>query len=415
MPPKKKKQDAFTSIRVIGKRAQQLLQRAKGEATTSKTAKVKKPESKKHDEIVTHVSLVSIIKASFGILAIVAGAWLVYHLRDKIILLLLSIFLAAVIDPSVDALERHGVPRGVGILLHYFLAIFILVFLLISFIPIIAEQIQGIAVIISAEVDNFLANPHIDLPLIKDEVNIRLTTFLQSTLQNLQINEITDAMTQFGQSLSSAAQGGVRFATRIAGSVVNFVVSMIIVLVLAFFLQMEKEGIVSWIRSFFASAYRTYVDNKFEIMHNKISQWARGELLLMFTIFSLTLIALIILRLPYALTLALLAGICEFIPAVGPVIAAVPAVLIAFTQGGPVMGLVTIGVYYIIQWCENNLLVPLIMKRAVGLSPIAILFAMLVGVSFPDTIHPVLGIMLAVPTTTLIAIFLEDWRTGGKK
>jgi predicted PurR-regulated permease PerM len=312
-------------------------------------------------------------------------------------------------------MERGGIPRGIAILIHYFFAIFILLFLLFSFIPIIAEQIQGISIIISAEVDAFLSNPQIDLPLVKDEANLRLTGLAKSTLQNLNINQFTDALAQFGQSLSTAAQGGVRFATRVAGGVVGFFISMIIVLVLAFFMQIEKEGIIQWFRSFFPSNYRIYLDNKFEAMHSKIGQWARGELLLMLTIFALTLVALLILRMPYALTLAVLAGICEFIPAIGPFIAAVPAVLIAFTQGGFVMGMVTIGVYYIIQWCENNLLVPLIMKRAVGLSPIAILFAMLVGVSFPDTIHPVLGIMLAVPTTTLITIFLEDWRMGGKK
>lgn len=413
--PKKKEQNAFTSIRVIGKKAQRLLQRSKSSQQEEKKKTVRKPESKKHEEAYIHVSTQSIVKGAFGILAIILGAWAIYHLRHKILLLLLAIFLAAVIDPSVEKMEQYGIPRGLAILVHYFFAIFILLFLLLSFIPIIAEQIQGIAIIISSEVDTFLSNPRIDLPFVRDEVNIRMTGLVKSTLQTMNINQFTDALSQFGQSLSSAAQGGVRFATRIAGSMVNFFVSMIVVLVLAFFMQIEKEGILRWVRSFFPTNYRNYLDNKFEAMHTKIGQWARGELLLMLAIFSLTLIALLILRMPYALTLAVLAGICEFIPAVGPFIAAIPSVLIAFTQGGFVMGLVVAGVYYIIQWCENNLLVPLIMKRAVGLSPIAILFAMLVGVSFPETIHPVLGVMLAVPTTTLISIFLEDWRTGGKK
>lgn len=411
---KKKNNDAFTSIRVIGKKAQRLLQRARDDEPKKKST-VKKPSTKKHEEVTMHISVQSVVKSAFAILAIIIGAWMVYHLRDKIILLFLAVFVAAVIDPGVDTLQRYGVPRGIAVLIHYFVAIFIFLFLLLSFIPIIAEQIQGIAVILSAEADRFLSNPTIDLPFIKDDINTRMTALVKSTLQTMNINQFTDALAGFGQNLSSAAQGGVRFATRVAGGLVNFFVSTIIVLVIAFFMQIEKEGILRWFRSFFHSDYRTYLDNKFEAMHSKIGQWARGELLLMLTIFSLTLVALLILRMPYALTLAVLAGICEFIPAVGPFIAAVPAVLIAFTQGGFIMGLVTIGVYYIIQWCENNLLVPLIMKRAVGLSPIAILFAMLVGVSFPDTIHPVIGVMLAVPTTTLISIFLEDWRTGGKK
>ena len=415
MPKKKVQQNAFTSIRVIGKKAQKLLQRTKEDEEKTAKKTIQKPESKKYEEMAVHISLQSIVKGTFGILAIAMGTWAIYHLRHKILLLLLAVFVAAVIDPSVEKMEQHGIPRGLAILVHYFFAIFILLFLLLSFIPIIAEQIQGIAIIMSSEVDTFLSNPRIDLPFIKDDMNLRMTGLVKSTLQTMNINQFTDALSQFGESLSSAAQGGVRFATRIAGSLVNFFVSMVVVLVLAFFMQIEKEDILHWVRGFFPVNYRSYIDNKFEAMHTKIGQWARGELLLMLAIFSLTLIALLILRMPYALTLAVLAGFCEFIPAVGPFIAAVPSVLIAFTQGGFVMGLVVSGVYYIIQWCENNLLVPLIMKRAVGLSPIAILFAMLVGVSFPNTVHPILGIMLAVPLTTLISIFLEDWRKGGKK
>lgn len=413
--PKKKDQNAFTSIRVIGKKAQKLLQRTKNPDEETKKKSVRKPESKKYEELVVHLSVTSVVKGTFSILAILLGAWAVYHLRDKILLLLLAVFVAAVIDPSVEKMEQYGIPRGLAIVVHYFFAIFILLFLLLSFIPIIADQIQGIAIIISSQVDTFLSNPRIDLPFVKDDVNLRMTGLVESTLQTMNINQFTDALAQFGQSLSAAAQGGVRYATRIAGIMLNFFVSTAVVLVLAFFMQIEKEGILRWVRSFFPVSYRTYIDNKFEAMHSKIGQWARGELLLMLAIFALTLIALLILRMPYALTLAVLAGFCEFIPAVGPFIAAVPSVLIAFTQGGFVMGLVVAGVYYIIQWCENNLLVPLIMKRAVGLSPIAILFAMLVGVSFPNTVHPVLGIMLAVPITTLMSIFLEDWRTAGKK
>lgn len=404
--------DAFTSIRVIGKKAQKLLNEAKMSLRTKEPATKATPlPTKKHDnEMLMHISTRSIAKGAFCVLAILAGTWAIYHLRDKLILLLLAFFLAAVIDPSVSMLERMRVPRSIAILLHYFVAIFVLLFLLFSFIPIIAEQIQGIAVIISNEVDHFLASPKIVLPFVQEEVNIRLTTFVQATLQNLSINQFADTLGQFGQNLSIAAQGSVRFATRIAGSVVNLVLSMIIVLVLAFFIQIEKEGIFRWVRSFLPVHFRTYLDNKSEAVHTKIAQWARGELLLMITIFSLTLVALLILRMPYALTLAALAGLCEFIPAVGPFIAAVPSVLIAFTQEGPVMGLIVMGVYYVIQWCENNLIVPLVMKRAVGLSPIAILFAMLVGVSFANTLHPILGVMLAVPATTILTIFLEDWR-----
>ncbi|MDD4628711.1 MAG: AI-2E family transporter [Candidatus Peribacteraceae bacterium] len=404
---------AFSSFRIIGKKAQRLLQRARKGLTQNTDAKERKtplPSGKHEDEITVHLSLRSVIRATFTILAIIVGVWALYYIRETIILFLLATFVAVVIDPSVQAMQRIRIPRGVAVLIHFIVAIFLVLFLIISLIPIVADQLQQIALFIGAQVNLFLGDPRIHLPLLSADVNQRLTDLVQSTLQSLSIERFTDAISQVSQHLSGVAQGSWAFAKAIAGSVASFIVNFIVVLVLAFFMQLEKEKIIRWLRSFLSAPHRSYMDMKFELIHTKISQWARGEALLMFSIFSLTLIALLILKMPYALTLALLAGFCEFVPAVGPFFAAIPAVLIGVTQGGVMWGLVLVAVYYVIQWCENNLLVPLIMKRAVGLSPLAILFALMMGISFPDTIHPVVGVMLSIPMTTIIAIFLEDLR-----
>ncbi len=401
---------AFTSLQILSSKAQGLLKKARkisAENTANgKTAKL--PPQCKCDSVLVHLSAKSALRAAFTVLAVFAGTWLLLHLRDKILLLLLGIFIAMVIDPGVAKLESMRVPRGLAILLHYVIAILLILFLFFSLIPIIAQQLQQIALFISAEVNGFLADPRISLPLLSDESNARMTLLVQNTLRDLSIYEFTDALQSLGQNLATAAEGSLRFAAQIAGSVARLVATLIIVLVLGFFIQLEKEKILRWTRGLFPRLWIPYVDAKAEAIHIKIGQWARGEALLMFSIFSLTLLALVILRMPYALTLAVLAGFCEFIPAMGPLIAAVPAVLIALSQQGFVWAAVVMGVYYVIQWCENNLLVPLIMRRAVGLAPVAILFSMMIGVSFPDTIHPVLGVMLAIPTTTIISIFLKD-------
>ncbi|MDD5751069.1 MAG: AI-2E family transporter [Candidatus Peribacteraceae bacterium] len=408
---------AFSSFRIIGKKAQQILQRAKRSLETQdeRPRKTHLPPPRPCDEITVHVSARSIARAMFTVLAIAVGVWVVIVLRGTLILLLLAAFIAVVIDPGVDRLERMHVPRGLGILLHYVIGLCLIVFLIISLIPIIADQLQQIALFISAQVNLFLADPQIRLPLLTADVNLRLTDLVQSSLQSLSIEKFADALERASDHLTSLTQGSWAFAKTLAGSVARFIASLIVVLVLAFFMQLEKEKILRWFRGFLSPRARIYVDIKLEAIHGKISQWARGELLLMFSIFALTLTALLILRMPYALTLAILAGFCEFVPAVGPFIAAVPSVLIGISQGGLMWGLVLVAVYYVIQWCENNLLVPLIMKRAVGLSPIAILCALMVGISFPDIIHPVLGVILSIPTATIIAIFLEDLRTLRQK
>ncbi len=409
---KNKTAEAFTSFRILGKKAQSLLLRAaeikRRENSTTEGADL--PANAHENDVTIRFSLVSVTQSTLLILAISVAAWVAITLHNTIILLLLSFFAAAVIDPGVRWLERMGFPRGIAILLFYFLGLFIVLFLLVSLIPIIAQQLQQIAVLIKDTVDAFLLNPRISLPLLTADVNLRLTELAKVTLENMSIYKFTDALQIFGQSMSSFAQGSVLFATRVAGSVGNFVVKFVVVLVLAFFIQIEKEHLRLWARSFFSAKYRAYIDIKTEAIHQKIGQWARGQLLLGLAIGSLVFVALTILKIPYAATLAVLAAFTEFIPYIGPFIAAVPSVLIALTEGGMIWAAIVAGVYYVIQWCENNLLVPLIMKRAVGLSPIAIILAMLMGLSFPQVIHPILGLLIAVPVTTIVAVFLDDWR-----
>ena len=403
---------SFTSLRIIGEKAQKLF--AKAREIQQKNGKGKEePRMRETDalpEVLVHLSIGSVVHSAFSILAIILGVYLVWLLQDKIVMLFLSIFVAIIIDPGVQFLKRLGLPRGLGILIHYFVALFLLIFLLVSLVPLIATQLIDLAGLIQNEVNAFLLDPKVSLPLLTESTNQSLTQLVESTLQNLSINKFTDAMQQVGQSLSVATSSSLLLAAHLAGSVVNFFANLVVILVMAFFIQIEKEKITSWLKSFLPWRMRPYIDDKSEAIQTKMAQWTRGQLVLCLFIGLMVFLALTILRMPYALTLGILAGFTEFIPVIGPLIAAVPAVLIAGTQEGIVWAVIVGIVYYVIQWCENNLLVPLIMKRAVGLSPLAILFAMLVGISFPDLIHPVLGVILAIPATTIVAIFLDDWR-----
>lgn len=419
MAQRKQSNDTFTSFRVLGQKAQELIQRASSELQKRRQKESvtddthgNAPHAEPPAVLTVRFSPLSILQTTFVIVAIAFGLALVVLLRDVIILLLLGLFVAAIIDPGVRMMERWGAPRGIGVLVHYILALVALVFLMISLIPIIADQLQQIAVLINSEVNHFLVNPDFTwLPFVSIDTQRELADLMQATLRNLSISNFTDALQSLSDNMSSVGVAGVQFITNLAGSVAGFFARLIIVLVLAFFIQMEREHIRQWVRGFLGQKSRLYLDDKTEAIHHKIGQWARGQLLLGVCIGLLVYIALLILGMEqYAATLAVLAGFTEFIPYIGPFIAAVPAVLIGLTTGGFWWALGIMLVYYVIQWCENNLLVPLIMRRAVGLSPIAIIIAMLSGLSFPQVLHPILGLLLAVPVTTIIAIFLDDWR-----
>lgn len=401
-----------STIRTIGRKAQLVLDRAKRQKQPAdRKAKKTTAKSDEPQAVIMHLSLKSVVRATLAIFAIYLGGHLIWTLRQKILLLLLAAFVATIVDPGVEAMERWRIPRGIAILIHYLAAIFLVLFLLFTLIPTIAEQLELIGVSIKENILPMVNDPNISLPFLSPEQNKQFQDFASTTLQNLSLERAVNDLQQTGQLLSDIGQEAVRFATSVAGTVTKFLISFAVVLVLAFFMQLEKERILRWLHSFLPERYQVYARRKGEAIHVKIGQWMRGELTLMFSIFAVTYIALWALQLQdFALTLALLAGFCELIPAVGPLIAAIPAILIGGVQKGFLYVPLVALVYYLIQWTENNFLVPLIMKRAVGLSPIAILFAMMVGVSFPETIHPVLGVMLAVPTTTILAIFLEDWR-----
>ncbi len=367
-------------------------------------------------EVLVTISSKSVLKAALTILLVGVCAWLLFLLRDKLIILFLATFVSIVIDPTVHFLEQWKLPRGMAVILVYFVFLAIIIFLVASLIPIVAMQLQDLARLISESSDNFFLNPQVSLPFLPESYNQMLTNLMQVLLQDLDIRDRASALSQFGEQLSQTASSFIAFGANVAGSIVNFFFTLVLVLVLAFFMQMEKEKIREYIRFLFPRSYRMYIDHKVEAVYHKMSLWIRGQLILCLSIGTLVFIALMILGMQeYALTLALLAGFTEFIPVAGPIIAAIPAVLIAVTQQGWAWGLIVAAVYYAVQWSENNLLVPLIMKRAVGLSAIAILFAMLVGVSFPQTIHPILGIILAVPVTTIIAIFVADWQEMRKR
>ncbi len=415
---KKDSQPSFKSIQILSSKAHELWTKAKAvkqaqkkSAAPADGADVEIPGA----DLTVAITLSSVIKATLAIFAIYFAAQFLFIIRDKIFLLCLAFFLSIVIDSSVSFLERMRLPRGIAVLLVYALFLSILIFLVASLIPIVAYQVQDLARLINHSADDFLSNPQINIPIVSDSFNMQLSNLMHNLLESLQIKDRTDAMTQFGTNLSQAAQNSIGLAVQLAGSVFNFIATFILILFLAFFIQMEKEKISNYFRIFFPRHYRRYVDAKAEAVYLKMSQWAQGQIILCFSIGLLAFIALKILGIPYALTLALLAGFTEIIPYAGPIIAAIPAVLIAGTQGGFIWAVITMAVYYVIQFCENHMLVPLVMKHAVGLSPIVVMFGMLVAVSFPSTIHPILGVILAVPITTIVTIFVDDLRHISRK
>lgn len=364
-------------------------------------------------QVTGELSTISAVQATLAVLAIAVGTVFIVQLQHVIVLFFLGVFIATIMDPGVRLLKRWRVPASLAILLHYILFFAVALFLIFSLVPVIAEQVGGIATLANTEVQRLLTERTIEFPLLSAEMNVRLTIMLRSALRSLALTG-PDALQQMSAYLSSLAAGSLQFLSGLAGSLVAFTLDLLLVLVCAFFLQLERDHLTDWFTRLFPKRMWPYISLKTRQINQKLGQWIRGQLLLCLVIAAITFVILVILRVPYALTLSLLAGFTEFIPYVGPLIGAVPGVMIALAHGGFLWALVVAAAYYLIQFAENNFIVPMIMKHSVDISAVAILAAMLMGVSFPKIVHPVLGLLLSIPLASIIGIFLEDVRMWQK-
>lgn len=404
----------FPLLHDLRKRGREMLRYVRGEKEEG--SKPKRPSASlprsevRRPLVVGHLSVRSAVNATFAVLGIALGVVIVIVLHQIILLLLLGIFIATIMDPGVRLLRKWGIPESVGILLHYLVFLSFTAYLLVSLVPVIAKQLGDIAVLSQSELQRLLTDRTVSLPMVSRETNIRLTIYLRMLLHDLSIQSLPDALQQIGNGMSTLTSGSLRYAAAFASWALSFALDIFIVLLFAFFIQIDKHRSFARFRRLFPRSYWPYIDEKAALIYEKLGQWARGQLLLCLSIGCLTLVALLFLGMPYALTLGILAGFTEFIPYIGPLIGAVPAVLIAVAHGGFGWALAVAGTYYLIQAAENNLVVPLIMKHAVNLSAVAIMLAMLAGVSFPMVIHPVLGILVSIPVAGIASIFLEDLR-----
>ena len=196
-------------------------------------------------------------------------------------------------------------------------------------------------------------------------------------------------------------------AGNIFGALITFfggILSTIVIVIVTYYLSLYDQSIKRSIRSLLPAKYQPYFSHLTLRMQDKIGLWLRGQLVLCLIIFFMVLIGLSLLGVKYVWVLALLAGVSEIIPYFGPIIGAVPAVFIAFTQS-PELGLATLALYFFIQQAENYLIVPKVMQKAVGLNPVVIIIAMLIGAQ----VAGIFGILLAVPVTTALNVAFSDF------
>lgn len=349
------------------------------------------------------VSAATIAKwAAITILLLLLTAFL-YEIRDILVIFLVALLFSAALDPMVDGLERRRVPRSIGVILVYIAILFVLGFVLSNLIPVVAKEVSELAVRVQEFISN-IVNGEITLPGFLE----RYRPLIKEFFEGVDISKVSgykDILIQVANRISD-----------VAGNVINLILvtfngffNAILVLVLTFLMTIDEAGIDKFILSLFPARHADYIRAKSNAIKEKMGYWLRGQVVLCFIVGILVYLGFLVIGLftqnvEYSATIALVAGLTELIPYAGPFIAWIIALPIVANQS-LVLILWMTGLMYIVQVMENNFIVPMVMKKAVGMSPIFIMFAMFVGFQFLG----VLGVVLSVPLATAIALFVKDY------
>ncbi len=296
------------------------------------------------------------------------GLWILWHILDLLLLLFVAVIFMSALTPLVNLLIRFKIPKALAIFAIYILIILIVGGgLTISFTPLI-EETTKLALTLPAVLADLLKVGNMDPSVVQQEIT------------NLSRNLLSITKTVFDNLLT-----------------------IILLLVLTFYLLLERENLEKRIATLFLGKEER-IDKLLKDIEGKLGAWLRGQLFLSLIIGIMVYIGLLILQIPYALPLAIMAGVLEVVPVIGPIISAIPGILLGFSIS-PFLGSGVTAMYFVVQQLENHLIVPQVMSKAVGLNPLVVILAIAVG----GRLLGIGGALLAVPIVVVVQVIIADF------
>lgn len=315
---------------------------------------------------------------------LIGGMYLLYLLQDVVIVVLFAVLTAAALTPAINKLREWGLSRTVAVILVY----------AILFSGGVA--LVGICIpVLFVEIKEFLSH----WPQYTEQLGTLFSGFdtytqtvgLPLDRQALFMNMERSVSTWFGGLFSTTLNLFQGFIHAIG------------FFFLAVYLSLEEKGIEKFFLMLTPDEYHAHALSLASRMQGKVSQWLFGQVLLMLIAFVIYYIGLLIIGVPYALAIAFFGGLMEIIPYIGPVLAAIPAIIIGLLYS-PGLGLAALIFYLIAHQVEAHIIAPQVMKRSANLNPVALIIAILVGIELGGP----LGVILAVPMTMVLSVFVED-------
>ena len=276
--------------------------------------------------------------------------------------------------PIVEFLRSKKVPKVAAVIITYVSIVCILILLVLPLIPFIYNQIESL-------ISGFPKY----LNKSANVLGVKLDPHAMQTYFNAQL----DLLSKSALDVTSKIFGGI--------------FSGITIFIVSFYLLMYNDVFKKFIAKMFHKEHHARVLRTVGLVNDKLGAWLQGQMLLCLAIGSISWLALTALGIPYAFPLAMIAGILEAIPTLGPILAAIPAAIVALTIS-PQMALVVAATYWLIQMLENQLLVPKIMQRAVGLNPVIVIIGVTIGANLMGAV----GALLSIPFISLLIVIYKS-------
>lgn len=311
------------------------------------------------------------------LLAIIAFLSILFfqNILGILILVFVSFLIAVAVLPFVNALEKRRIPRG--------LSTFVILLLIFSGLITLAVSLIS--------------------PLVSQTI-----VFLQ------QLPPLIERLAPYNIDLSSALTPQLTSAPgnvlRLAAGTFSSLLALFTVIVISYYLVAERTRLKTYLESWFDTARAKKYLHSVEELEKRLGAWVRGQIFLMFLVGFLSYIGFVLIGLPSAVPLAVIAGVLELLPNVGPTVAAIPAVIVGFSIS-PTHGLLTLGLTILVQQLENNIFVPKIMQHATGLHPVITILVLMIGYRLGG---PPLAI-LALPLVLSLNLLLSHLHDNGTK
>lgn len=336
-----------------------------------------------------HRSITITTETIIKTIVVLALGILLFVLRDVALIVLTSIIIASAIDPGVRYLVNKKIPRVFGVIIVYFLLAVVASFVLLYIVPTFLQEASGIV----ANIPLYISQMNNFIPLLDESILQGYVPFIKEVAAKIATVDPAELFSTGTSDFLGAAS-----------ALIEGTLNVLFVFVLSFYFSVIEDGVAHFLRIITPAQYEAYIAGLWKRTKNKIGAWMQGQLLLGALVGFLIYAMLAILGIKHALLLAVLAAIFEIIPVFGPVLAAIPAVILALLDKGVGLAGLVLGWYIIVQQLENNLFYPLVVKKIVGVSPLIVMIALVVGAKLAGF----LGIILSVPVSVLIMEFIDD-------